>query len=222
MVLTGSGLVGVRRVRCTMKLHHVLNLKSNEETSHGWNSSNAHKGATTLCLKSFYGYWSTHLQLLDVSLVLFVDQLVYFMINKVSFTCWVAGFFVYVTVETRFHLQLSIDDLVIDLLWKICQWLLYQLHEKVCCFITVLELQPQNVPKVIVWNRSTSSQSSASRHPLATTSKDDTDDTGSECVEDFCMISGSHSSTLDRLYAWERKLYDEVKVFLTLIPLHGK
>jgi hypothetical protein len=27
------------------------------------------------------------------------------------------------------------------------------------------------------------------------------------------MIAGSHSSTLDRLYAWERKLYDEIKVF---------
>jgi hypothetical protein len=26
------------------------------------------------------------------------------------------------------------------------------------------------------------------------------------------MISGSHASTLDRLYAWERKLYEEVKV----------
>lgn len=26
------------------------------------------------------------------------------------------------------------------------------------------------------------------------------------------MVSGSHASTLDRLYAWEKKLYDEVKV----------
>uniref|UniRef100_A0A803KSL9 BZIP transcription factor n=1 Tax=Chenopodium quinoa TaxID=63459 RepID=A0A803KSL9_CHEQI len=73
------------------------------------------------------------------------------------------------------------------------------------------DLQQQNVPKMIVWNRSTSSQSSSSRNPLASASKDDADDSGSECVEDFCMISGSHSSTLDRLYAWERKLYDEVK-----------
>lgn len=115
----------------------------------------------------------------------------------------------------RCLLLVLFDELLLDLLWKTCRWLLHQLHEKFCCSITVLELQPQNVPKVIVWNRSTSSQSSASRHPLATTSKDDTDDSGSECVEDFCMISGSHSSTLDRLYAWERKLYDEVKVFLT-------
>lgn len=33
------------------------------------------------------------------------------------------------------------------------------------------------------------------------------------------MIAGSHSSTLDRLYAWERKLCDEVKV-LNWLKLH--
>ncbi|KAG8373465.1 hypothetical protein BUALT_Bualt11G0027100 [Buddleja alternifolia] len=57
--------------------------------------------------------------------------------------------------------------------------------------------------------RTTSSRSSSSRNPLAT--KDDNDDSGSDFIEEFSMISGSHSSTLDRLYAWERKLYDEVK-----------
>ncbi|MBA0635644.1 hypothetical protein Godav_022247 [Gossypium davidsonii] len=69
----------------------------------------------------------------------------------------------------------------------------------------------QHVTKVIHWKRSASSRSSSSRNPLATASKDDADDSGSDFVEEFCMISGSHSSTLDRLYAWERKLYDEVK-----------
>nr|KJB18187.1 hypothetical protein B456_003G038100 [Gossypium raimondii] len=68
-----------------------------------------------------------------------------------------------------------------------------------------------HVTKVIHWKRSASSRSSSSRNPLATASKDDADDSGSDFVEEFCMISGSHSSTLDRLYAWERKLYDEVK-----------
>lgn len=68
-----------------------------------------------------------------------------------------------------------------------------------------------NVTKVITWNRSTSARSSSSRSPLATASKDDNDDSGSEFGEEFCMIAGSHSSTLDRMYAWERKLYDEVK-----------
>ena len=57
-----------------------------------------------------------------------------------------------------------------------------------------------------------SSRSSSSRNPLATASKEDGDDSGSDFVEECCMISGSHSFTLDRLYAWERKLCDEVKV----------
>ncbi|XP_047327358.1 nitrate regulatory gene2 protein [Impatiens glandulifera] len=61
--------------------------------------------------------------------------------------------------------------------------------------------------KVITWKRTTSSRSSSSRNPL----KDDNDDSGSDFMEDFGMIAGSHSSTLERMYAWERKLYDEVK-----------
>uniref|UniRef100_A0A5B7BJ21 DUF632 domain-containing protein n=1 Tax=Davidia involucrata TaxID=16924 RepID=A0A5B7BJ21_DAVIN len=84
----------------------------------------------------------------------------------------------------------------------------------VCCQreTALISYEPQqNVTKVITWNRSTSSQSSSSRNPLATASKDDNDDGGSDFLEEFCMIAGSHSSTLDRLYAWERKLYDEVK-----------
>ncbi|KAL6583127.1 hypothetical protein OROMI_005205 [Orobanche minor] len=67
----------------------------------------------------------------------------------------------------------------------------------------------QLITKVITWKRTTSSKSSSSRNPLAT--RDDNSDSGSDFIEEFCMISGSHSSTLDRLYAWERKLYDEVK-----------
>ncbi|KAL0349677.1 UNVERIFIED_CONTAM: protein ALTERED PHOSPHATE STARVATION RESPONSE 1 [Sesamum radiatum] len=67
----------------------------------------------------------------------------------------------------------------------------------------------QLVTKVITWKRTTSSRSSSSRNPLA--NKDDNDDSGSDFIEEFCMISGSHSSTLERMYAWERKLYDEVK-----------
>ncbi|GAB4848671.1 hypothetical protein Ancab_003383 [Ancistrocladus abbreviatus] len=70
---------------------------------------------------------------------------------------------------------------------------------------------PHHVTKVITWKRSTSSHSSSSRNPLTATSKEDADDSGIDFAEDFCMFSGSHSSTLDRLYAWERKLYDEVK-----------
>lgn len=46
--------------------------------------------------------------------------------------------------------------------------------------------------------------------------KDDVDDSNSDFVEEFAMVSGSHSSTLDRLHAWERKLYDEIKVHFML------
>ncbi|KAK1423730.1 hypothetical protein QVD17_19038 [Tagetes erecta] len=72
-------------------------------------------------------------------------------------------------------------------------------------------LVSHDVANIITWKRSTSLHSSSSRNPLAPTSKDVSDDSGSDFMEEFCMIAGSHSSTLDRLYAWERKLYDEVK-----------
>ncbi|KAF9678850.1 hypothetical protein SADUNF_Sadunf07G0079000 [Salix dunnii] len=69
----------------------------------------------------------------------------------------------------------------------------------------------EHMTKIITWKRTASSRSSSSRNPLVTLTKDDASDSGSDFVEEFCMISGSHSSTLDRLYAWERKLYDEIK-----------
>lgn len=75
----------------------------------------------------------------------------------------------------------------------------------------------KHATKVIHWKRSASSRSSSSRNPLATASKDDGEDSGSDFIEEFCMIAGSHCSTLDRLYAWERKLYDEVKVLTETI-----
>ncbi|XP_030468709.1 protein ALTERED PHOSPHATE STARVATION RESPONSE 1 [Syzygium oleosum] len=69
----------------------------------------------------------------------------------------------------------------------------------------------QNGKRMIIWKRTTSSRSSSSRNHLNGAPKDDVSDSGSDFIEEFCMISGSHSSTLDRLFAWERKLYDEVK-----------
>jgi len=71
----------------------------------------------------------------------------------------------------------------------------------------------EHMTKVITWKRTASLRSSSSRNPLVTATKDDASDSGNDFVEEFCMIAGSHSSTLDRLYAWERKLYDEIKVF---------
>lgn len=41
---------------------------------------------------------------------------------------------------------------------------------------------------------------------------DDVEELNSNLFENIGIIAGSHASTLDRLYAWERKLYDEVKV----------
>jgi Protein of unknown function (DUF632) len=85
------------------------------------------------------------------------------------------------------------------------------MFEFLMCDIFVIESE-QHHAKVITWNRSVSSQSSSSRNPLISQSKDETTESGSDFIEEFSMISGSHSSTLDRLYAWERKLYDELKV----------
>ncbi|CAK8578820.1 unnamed protein product [Lathyrus sativus] len=83
--------------------------------------------------------------------------------------------------------------------------------QPVCCRRKTSPVFQEPVQKIISWKRTTSFQSSSSRNPLASRSREDIDDSGSDFVEEFCMIAGSHSSTLDRLYAWERKLYDEVK-----------
>ncbi|KAJ0988387.1 hypothetical protein J5N97_006743 [Dioscorea zingiberensis] len=74
----------------------------------------------------------------------------------------------------------------------------------------------QHGTKVVTWNRSISSRSSSSKNPLTAALKDDHSEKGSDFIEEFSMISGSHSSTLDRLYAWERKLWDEVKASETI------
>jgi hypothetical protein len=79
------------------------------------------------------------------------------------------------------------------------------------CFTAESE---QHVTKVITWNRSLSSRSTSSKNPFISAQKeeDDPPDSCSDFVEEFCMISGSHASSLDRLYAWERKIYDGLKV----------
>lgn len=65
--------------------------------------------------------------------------------------------------------------------------------------------------KYLTWHRSTSFRSSSSRNPLDSHSREDVEDLTSDLFEDFYKISGGHASTLDRLFAWEKKLYDEVK-----------
>lgn len=68
-----------------------------------------------------------------------------------------------------------------------------------------------NEMKYLPWHGSMSSRSSSSRIPFGTASKDEAEDLSNILFGSTCMNSGSHASTLDRLYAWERKLYDEVK-----------
>ncbi|CAN0923227.1 Protein ALTERED PHOSPHATE STARVATION RESPONSE 1 [Linum grandiflorum] len=75
----------------------------------------------------------------------------------------------------------------------------------------VQEEPAQDGVKYLTWHRTTSSRSSSSRNLLGLNSKDDAEDLAGNLFDNFCMNSGSHASTLDRLHAWERKLYDEVK-----------
>ncbi|KAL8548785.1 hypothetical protein ACS0TY_007887 [Phlomoides rotata] len=70
---------------------------------------------------------------------------------------------------------------------------------------------PQDSVKYLTWHRTTSSRSASSRNLLGANSIDGAEDVTKNLFDDFCMVSGSHASTLDRLYAWEKKLYDEVK-----------
>ncbi|KAI3450104.1 hypothetical protein Pfo_006769 [Paulownia fortunei] len=69
----------------------------------------------------------------------------------------------------------------------------------------------QNSVKYLTWHRTTSLRSASSRNLLGANSTDGVDDLSNNLFDNFCMVSGSHASTLDRLYAWEKKLYDEVK-----------
>ncbi|XLT02699.1 hypothetical protein HN51_052050, partial [Arachis hypogaea] len=75
----------------------------------------------------------------------------------------------------------------------------------------VPEEPAQNSVKYLTWHRTASSRSSSSRNPVGANSRDDTEAFANNLFDTSCMISESHASTLDRLYAWERKLYDEVK-----------
>ncbi|KAF0913199.1 hypothetical protein E2562_020362, partial [Oryza meyeriana var. granulata] len=81
----------------------------------------------------------------------------------------------------------------------------------------------KHVTKLITWNRSLSSRSSASKNPLTPAQMDDEfSEICTDFVEEFCMISGSHASSLDRLYAWERKLYNELKGTESLKKIYDK
>ncbi|RAL38950.1 hypothetical protein DM860_014776 [Cuscuta australis] len=78
------------------------------------------------------------------------------------------------------------------------------------CFSCEQEEAAQISPKYMRWHRTTSI-SSSSRNLLGVNSTDQTDEYTNNLFTNSCMNSGSLASTLDRLHAWEKKLYDEVK-----------
>lgn len=68
--------------------------------------------------------------------------------------------------------------------------------------------------QAIAWHRSTSSKPSSCKSLVASSSRSSTwTEFKNELFDEYGgMNSGSHSSTLERLYVWEKKLYEEVKV----------
>ncbi|KAJ1433455.1 hypothetical protein SESBI_05989 [Sesbania bispinosa] len=74
------------------------------------------------------------------------------------------------------------------------------------------ELSASKLLNPIALFRSASSRSSSSRFLSNSSNTRDEDYGGTDDPsEEPCMVSVSHQSTLDRLYAWEKKLYEEVK-----------
>ena len=83
-------------------------------------------------------------------------------------------------------------------------------------FLCVNAEHSAKVLNAITWHWSKSSRSPFSKSDIGSSSKYPIDVSNSDFVEDCSMISGSHASTLDRLLAWEKNLYEEVKVQFSL------
>ncbi|XP_020262965.1 uncharacterized protein LOC109838940 [Asparagus officinalis] len=83
------------------------------------------------------------------------------------------------------------------------------------CDLSEVKENSSKIIQAITWHRSPSSQSSSRRSYIASSSssKDTSSvESKSDLFDDFGgMESGSHTQTLGRLYAWEKKLYEEVK-----------
>ncbi|KAK4265520.1 hypothetical protein QN277_026566 [Acacia crassicarpa] len=77
--------------------------------------------------------------------------------------------------------------------------------------LTSNELSATKLLNPVALFRSASSRSSSSRFLMNCSSTREDYESNNDPPEDSCMFSGSHHSTLDRLYAWEKKLYEEVK-----------
>lgn len=74
------------------------------------------------------------------------------------------------------------------------------------------ELTAMKMLNPVALLRSASSRSSSSRFLMnSSTSKDESHESSSDLSDEPSMFSGSHQTTLDKLYAWEKKLYQEVR-----------
>ncbi|CAJ1941779.1 unnamed protein product [Sphenostylis stenocarpa] len=74
------------------------------------------------------------------------------------------------------------------------------------------ELSASKLLNPVALFRSASSRSSSSRFLMNSSNTEDEDFEGADDPsEEHCLFSVSHQSTLDRLYAWEKKLYEEVR-----------
>ncbi|KAK6941177.1 protein of unknown function DUF630 [Dillenia turbinata] len=74
------------------------------------------------------------------------------------------------------------------------------------------ELSAMKMLNPVALIRSASSRSTLSTFLMNSSgSKDEGYESNSDFSDETCMLSGGHQSTLDRLYAWEKKLYEEVR-----------
>lgn len=75
------------------------------------------------------------------------------------------------------------------------------------------ELSAMKLLNPVALLRSGSSRSTSSRFLISSSStqRDEGYESSSDFSDESCMFSGSHQSTLDKLYAWEKKLYQEVR-----------
>ncbi|TKY54541.1 serine carboxypeptidase 2 [Spatholobus suberectus] len=77
---------------------------------------------------------------------------------------------------------------------------------------TSSELAASKLLNPVALFRSASSRSSPSRFLMNSSgTRDEVYEGTDDPLEEHCLFSVSHQSTLDRLYAWEKKLYEEVK-----------
>ncbi|KAE9609869.1 hypothetical protein Lal_00006184 [Lupinus albus] len=72
---------------------------------------------------------------------------------------------------------------------------------------TSSEISASKLLNPVALFRSTSSRFVAN----PSSNRDEDNECISDVLEEQCVFSGSHQSTLERLYAWEKKLYEEVK-----------